>query len=92
MRFCNKLVFYTLLKLKIFGRVEHTSLAFLSNIRLRWNGLKVTHLQANCTKRGSVISNGREPQSWLGRVFNSKLGRMSRTRDNFMVYKQSILE
>jgi hypothetical protein len=41
---------------------------------------------------GSAISNGREPKSCLGRVFNSKLGRIATLMSKCMVCMQTLLE
>jgi hypothetical protein len=43
-------------------------------------------------KAGSVITNGREPRSCLGRVFNSKLGRIATPGSKCMVRMQPLLK
>jgi hypothetical protein len=41
---------------------------------------------------GSTITNGREPRSCLGRVFNSKLGCIGTLGSKCMVYMQPLLK
>ncbi len=41
---------------------------------------------------GSVITNGREPRSSLGRVFNSKLGGIATPGSKYMVCMQALLK
>jgi hypothetical protein len=41
---------------------------------------------------GSAITNGREPRSCLGRVFNSKLGCIATVGSNCMVCMQPLLK
>ncbi len=43
-------------------------------------------------RAGSAITNGREPRSFLGRVFNSKLGRIATLGCKCMVFMQTLLK
>jgi len=53
---------------------------------------QIQKLNSDRMDRGSAITNGREPRSCLGRVFNSKLGRIATLSSKCMVCIQPLLK
>jgi hypothetical protein len=52
----------------------------------------VSYYEVLYARAGSAITNGREPRSCLGRVFNSKLGHSATLENKCMVGMQPLLK
>ncbi len=74
-------------------RYKHTKIqAGIDTYKHRYRQTEILADTLTGTHRGSAISNGREPRSCLGQVFNIKLGSFVSKKLNCMSHTQPLLE